>query len=139
MTLLLPKTLRTFPSEALAKPDMEQSVDADGIEVLHVDAHAIGNLMIHFDAVSEAKVASSGDDYLLPNRIARVDDTLLIEARNMGAYLRHGQTRKIVTEVHVPAGVKVDIAFTAGVVILNGGYDPRQIRRNRGSEPFTQS
>ncbi|WP_406797352.1 MULTISPECIES: hypothetical protein [Brevibacillus] len=121
MPLLPPKTLTNFPIGAIKNPAIVKQIDATGLEELYIDVNVLGNLIICFDAKSDATVVSAGEEHLLPARIERVDRTLVIEGRNIGTYFRHRQKQKILSEVHVPIQTKVSASFTGGVMILNGG------------------
>ncbi|GED17203.1 hypothetical protein [Aneurinibacillus migulanus] len=132
MPLLPPKTLCKFPSGAIKNPVVVKNIAAAGLEELYIDVNVLGNLLICFDAESNVTVVSAGEKHLLPERIERVERSLVIEGRNMATYFRHGQKQKIFTEVHLPLQTKVSASFTAGVIILNGGEGDVDIKGQFG-------
>jgi hypothetical protein len=121
MALNPPKTLLEFPLGGIYDRQIEKSFPADGLETLHIDAKVLGNMLLCFDAEREASIVAAGDMGLLPQRIEREGDTLILQADNLGAYAKSGQKQKILVEVHVPRRTNVEAAFTGGVLILNGG------------------
>jgi hypothetical protein len=121
MTLALPKTLREFPAGAIYNRQIEKTIPADGLDTLRLNAQVLGNTLLCFDADGEASVVAAGDPVLMPSRVEREGNTLVVEGRNLKAYARHGQKQKILIEIHVPPSTKVEATFTGGVLILNGG------------------
>ncbi len=69
MPLLPPKTLSNFPIGAIKNPAIVKQIAATGLEELYIDVNVLGNLIICFDAKSDATVV----EHLLPARIERVD------------------------------------------------------------------
>ncbi|WP_240961458.1 DUF4097 domain-containing protein [Aneurinibacillus aneurinilyticus] len=132
MALHPPKTLYKFPMGAINNPVVVKNITAAGLEELCIDVNILGNLLICFDAESSATVVSAGEEHLLPERIERVERSLVIEGRNMGTYFRHRQKQKILTEVHLPLQTKVNASFMAGVIILNGGEGDVDIKGRFG-------
>lgn len=131
-TNALPRTLRDFPLGAIENPVIDRTFPAAGLDVLRVRARTLGNLMICFDAEEAARVIAAGDQPLLPTRIEREGDELVLIGSSLGSYLRHGQRQKILIEVHVPRHARVDVEMLAGVVMLNGGDGPVAIRGSFG-------
>ncbi len=132
MALHPPKTLYKFPMGAINNPVVVKNITAAGLEELYIDVNILGNLLICFDAESSATVVSAGEEHLLPERIERVERSLVIEGRNMGTYFRHRQKQKILTEIHLPLQTKVNASFMAGVIILNGGEGDVDIKGQFG-------
>jgi hypothetical protein len=121
MALNPPKTLLEFPVGAIYNRQIEKRIPTDGLEILRINTPVLGNMMLCFDADREASLVAAGDAKLLPQRVEREGNALVVEADNMGAYLRHGQKQKILVDIHVPCQTRVDATFTGGVLILNGG------------------
>lgn len=121
MTLNIPKSLQEFPAGAILNPLVNKTMPSEGLEELHIDVQTLGNLLLCFDAESESTVVIAGEEHLLPQRVERVGNRLVIEGGNMWAYFRGGQKKKILIEIHIPAQTKVNVSFTAGAVLLNGG------------------
>jgi hypothetical protein len=121
MSLEPPKTLLEFPLGAIYDRQIESNLPANGLEILCIKAQVLGNMMLCFDAAREASVVAAGDPGLLPQRIERVGNALIVEAKNLGAYAKSGQRQKILVEIHVPPQTNVEATFTGGVLILNGG------------------
>jgi hypothetical protein len=132
MSLNPPKTLTEFPIGGIYDRQINRTISADGLEVLQIDAKVLGNMLLCFDADDEASVVAAGDPDLLPQRIAREGNALIVEADNLGAYAKHGQKQKILVEIHVPPQTKVNAAFTGGVLILNGGEGDLTVRGKFG-------
>lgn len=140
MSLNLPKTLTEFPTGGIYNRQIDQAFPTDGLEILQIKAKVLGNMMLCFDAGLEASLVAAGDPELLPQKIARERNTLIVEAENLGAYAKHGQKQKILIEIHVPPQTRVDAAFTGGVLILNGGEGEVTIRGKFGEvSGFTNS
>lgn len=117
----VPRTLQEFPLGRIENPAIVKCLPATGLEELRVTAQTLGNLMICFDAGDELQVIAAGETALLPQRIERIGNALIMEGASLRDYIRHGQNRKILIEVHVPLATRVQIEMFAGVVILNGG------------------
>ena len=132
MPLNIPKTLKDFPLGKIQNPQLVKNISALGLEELNINVQTLGNLMLCFDAESNASVIAAGETHLIPQRIEREGNILFVEARNLGAYVRTGQKQKILIEIHIPIHSKVNIEFTAGVVILNGGQGDVHIRGKFG-------
>lgn len=110
-----------FPISPLEKLTIDRHFPADGLEALFVNAQTLGNLKVYFDAVNEVRVLAVGEAHLLPDRIERVGNRLLITANNLTKFFQKGQSEQIRIEVHVPAGCQLDAHFGAGVLRLAGG------------------
>ncbi len=117
----LTPTLKKFPLGAIRNPPIDAKIPAQGLNQLHVNAQTIGSLMICFDAVDEARVIAAGEPHLLPQRIERVGDVLLLESHNLNTSVQRGQNQKVLIEVHVPHETRLDLHLFAGVVMLKGG------------------
>lgn len=128
----VPRTLQEFPLGAIRNPSIVRSLPTAGLDELCIAAQTLGNLIVCFDAEDEARVIAAGDAALLPQRIDRVENALLIEGTSLRQYFRHGQNQKILIEVHVPVQTRVQIDMFAGVVILNGGEGDVSVRGNFG-------
>ncbi len=110
-----------FPISPLEKLTVDERFPADGLEELVINAQTLGNLIVYFDAIDEARVLAVGEAHLLPDRIERVNNRLFITANNMTKFFQKGQAEKIRIEVHVPAAITVRVQFGAGVLRLAGG------------------
>lgn len=128
----VPRTLQDFPLGAIQDPAIVKSIPATGLDELRVTAQTLGNLMICFDAETEARVIAAGESALLPQRIERIGNALVMEGSSLRDYIRHGQNQKILIEIHVPLQTYVHIQMFAGVVILNGGEGDVTIQGNFG-------
>ncbi|MCA0454652.1 MAG: DUF4097 domain-containing protein [Chloroflexi bacterium] len=110
-----------FPISALEKLTIDHYFPAEGLEELFVNAQTLGNLMVYFDAVDEARVLAVGEAHLLPDRIERVGNRLMMTANNLTRFFQQGQAEKLRIEVHLPAPTRLNIHFGAGVLRLAGG------------------
>ncbi|MFD0713191.1 hypothetical protein [Paenibacillus sp. GCM10027626] len=132
MPLLIPKSLQQFPIGEIRDPLIAKSFPAAGLEELRIDVQTLGNVLIRFDAETDVSVTAAGEGHLLPQRVEREGNTLVVEGRNLGSYFRSGQKLKILIEIRVPEHTKVNISFWAGVVILSGGTGEVNIRGKFG-------
>ena len=132
MSLNLPKTLSEFPVGAIDDIQIEKTISVIGLEMLRINVQTLGNVMICFDSEGEVKLIAAGEPHLLPQRIECIDNTLFVEAKNIGAYVRKGQKKKILVEIHVPRQTKIDATFTAGVLILKDGEGDVRIKGQYG-------
>jgi hypothetical protein len=127
----LTPTLKEFPLGALRNPLIDTNFPAQGLEELRVDMKNIGNLMVCFDAMDEGRVTIAGDAQLLPQRLERVGNTLVIEQK-LKSHTQNIQNQKLLIEIHVPRETRINIKMLAGVVMLMGGTGDVQIEGKAG-------
>jgi hypothetical protein len=132
VSLNLPKTLSEFPVGAIHDIQIEKTIPVIGLAVLRINAQTLGNGIICFDSEAEVRLIAAGEHHLLPQRIECIHNTLFVEAKNIGAYIRKGQKKKILIEIHVPRRTKIDATFTAGVLMLNGGEGDAVVKGQYG-------
>ncbi len=121
MALQLPASLLEFPREQLRNPILDEHIPAYGLNHVDIDMQFLGQLLICFDAEETVSLKANGNPYLLPHRIDRVGDRLIITARNVVSLLKRLQQTKLVMELHVPQNCNINVSFIAGAVALYGG------------------
>jgi hypothetical protein len=127
----LTPTLKEFPLGALRNPLIDTTFPAQGLDELRVDVRVLGNMMICFDATDEGRITVAGDAHLLPQRLERVGNTLVIE-QNLKSHTQNVQHQKILFEIHVPRETCINVKMLAGVVMLMGGTGDVQIEGKAG-------
>lgn len=110
-----------FPIGQQERLQLDKRFPAAPVKVLVVNAQTLGNLMVYFDADTEARVMGAAEPHLLPERVELNGDQLVIEAKNFRQFLKHGQAEKIRLEAHVPPRTRLQVHFDAGVLFLTGG------------------
>ncbi|MFN8373732.1 MAG: hypothetical protein U0694_12770 [Anaerolineae bacterium] len=117
----LTQALKEFPPGVIHNPSLKMTLPAHGLEELRVKAYRLGTLLVCFDAIDEAYIIAAGEPHLLPQRIERVGDVLMMESQTPLSDSLHGQNQKILIEVHVPTSTRLNVEMFAGVVMLRGG------------------
>lgn len=112
---------KAFPISPLEKLALDRRFPVDGLEELVVTAQTLGNMLISFDANTEARVMAVAEPHLLPQRVERDGERLIIEMTNFKKFLQQGQAEQMRYEVHVPAHLRLKVNFGAGALILMGG------------------